>query len=80
MTKRFIRIKSKKTIEAKKMSLTWIIILVIMNKRMRLQKLKLVRQLTRLAEERNLNLDRNHLQDRLLTTVVQLKRDQAIRK
>ena len=80
MTKRFIRIKSKKTIEAKKMSLTWIIILVIMNKRMRLQKLKLVRQLTQLAEERNLNLDRNHLQDRLLTTVVQLKRDQEIRK
>ena len=80
MTKRFIRIKSKKTIEAKKMSLTWIIILVIMNKRMRLQKLKLVRQLTQLAEERNLNLDRNHLQDRLLTMVVQLKRDQEIRK
>ena len=80
MTNRFIRIRSKKRIEAKRMSLTWIIILVVMNKRMRLRKLKLVRQLTRLTEERNLILDRNHLQDRLLTTVALLKRDQAIRK
>ena len=80
MTNRFIRIRSMKKIEKKRISLTWITILVIMNKRMKLRKLKLVRQLTRWWGGRNLNQDRNHLQDRPLTTVAQLKRDQEIRK
>ena len=70
MTNRFIRIRWKKRIEAKKMILIWIIILVIM-KRIKLQKLKLVRELTQFPEKNFLNQDRSL--DRLLT-MVQVKR------
>lgn len=77
MTNKFKRISLKKRIEAKKMILIWIIILVIM-KRIKLQKLKLVRGLTLFPEKNYLNQDRKDL-DRLLA-IIQHKRNQVTRK
>ena len=77
MTNKFKRISLKKRIEAKKMILIWIIILVIM-KRIKLQKLKLVRESTLFPEKNIQNQDKKDL-DRLLT-MVHLKRNQMTRK
>ena len=77
MTNKFKRISLKKRIEAKKMILIWIIILVIM-KRIKLQKLKLVRESTLFPEKNFQNQDKKDL-DRLLT-MVHLKRNQMTRK
>jgi hypothetical protein len=77
MTNRYRKISMKKTIEGKKMILIWIIILVIM-KRIKLQKLKLVRGLTLFPEKNYLNQDRKDL-DRLLA-IIQHKRNQVTRK